>query len=214
MNKTLYKYSVIVVMLALVMGVSVYADDPKCEEQNYGGETCIVNKRFKIEKEVRLEGDSDWDDEVTIDLNDDDEVDKYIEFRITIENLTDEVEDLDFDEMKMKDSLPDELYRIGGEGLTEYWDNFEPGEEKKFNIKVRIDADELDRDGEFEKCVVNKAEVFWDDEFEGADTATVCWENINVKELPKTGASTAGLGYASISIMVGLYLRYVKKLAF
>jgi hypothetical protein len=150
------------------------------------GET--YNKRFKITKEVRLEGDNDWKDKVT-DVDEDD----VVEFRIEIKNLSDE-DAGDFDDMKMEDFLPDEMYRVGGSGLTEYWDDFDPDETKKFTIEAKVESDEYDRDVDFEKCVVNKAEVRWDGEFEGSDTATVCYGNVEPTELPETGAlSTLGL---------------------
>jgi LPXTG-motif cell wall-anchored protein len=182
--------------------------DADCEENYGGGETCIVNKRFKIEKWVRLEGEKkdksckEWNDEVTIDLTDNDEKDKYVEFCIRVKNMSDEYGDLDFDDMKMKDSLPEELKRTGGDGLTEEWDNFDPGETKEFRIKVRIDEDELDRDGEYEKCVVNKASVYWKGNKEGTDTATVCWKDYKkeIKELPKTGSESALAGIAGLAV--------------
>jgi hypothetical protein len=174
-------------ILLVLTAKTVYAG---CEPVYGGGEICIYNKRFEIEKEVRLEGDNTWRDKVYIDLTDEDENDKDIEFRIKIKNLSDEEteDEIDFDNMKMKDLLPNELDRIGGTGLTEYWDDFEPGETKEFIIRVELEDDERDREGEFEKCVVNKAEAYWDGEFEGSDTATVCYSNKEVTELPDTGA--------------------------
>lgn len=173
--------------IAVVMGLiaqvgTVYADN--CESNYGGGETCVYNKRFEIKKEVRFEGEDNWQDKVT-----DVEKDDVLEFRIKIKNLSDEESEdyIDFDEMKMKDILPDELYRLGGNDLTEEWDNFEPGETKEFIIKVEVDEDEFDRTENFEKCVVNKAEVYWDGKFEGADTATVCYGKGTPTELPKTG---------------------------
>ena len=114
--------------------------------------------------------------------------------------------------MKMKDILPDELIKVGGSGLTEYFDNFEPGETEEFVIKAEIKDSEFDRK-DFEKCVVNKAEVYFGDRFEGSDTATVCYGKGKVTELPKTGPestiamSLAGLGF----VVIGTLSR--KKLA-
>jgi len=106
----------------------------------------------------------------------------------------------------MEDSLPNELYRIGGNGLTEYWDDFDSGETKTFYIRASIDSDELEREGTFENCVVNKAEVEWDGEFEGSDTATVCYGNVPAKELPKTGANDVlalvGLGLVTLGVLI------------
>ena len=209
MYKNLKKFIVfaIVTSFMLVSMINVYADDcdPTYGGSNYGGGTCIINKRFSIEKEVRIEGDNEWKDKITGV-----EADDVIEFKITVENLSDEEAD-EFDNMKVEDFLPDELERVGGSGLTEYFDNFGSGDEKTFTIEAQIKSDEFDRDDNFEKCVVNKAEVSYDGEFEGADTATVCYGNVEVSELPKTGfgSTLAALGTAFTSL--GLLIKRKSK---
>lgn len=211
MKKTIV-YNLIAVLLfaagVVVFKTPVYADN-HCESNYGGGETCLVNKRFKIEKSVKIEGDDSWKDKVSLSK---DEKNDTIIFKIKITNKSDDVADLDFDNMKMEDFLPKELHRVGGSGLTENWDNFKPGETRTFEIEVKIDEDQFDRKDDFEKCVVNKAEVRWDGEFEGSDTATVCFSNDrHPKELPKTGAfpieAVAGLGLIS----VGFFLRKIGK---
>jgi hypothetical protein len=179
----------------ITLGLFVFLSTETVFADQYGE---VYNKRFRITKEVRIEGDNDWKDKVT-DVDEDD----IVEFRIEIKNLSDDDLD-DFDDMKMEDFLPDEMYRVGGSGLTEYWDDFEPGETKKFTIEAKVESDEYDRDVEFEKCIVNKAEVRWDGDFEGSDTATVCYGNIEPTELPETGAlSTLGLTGLGL-LVVGL----------
>jgi hypothetical protein len=204
--------SALVVAVLLVARTDVYADD-HCEDNYGGGENCVYNKRFRIEKEVRLEGDDSWRDKVTIDLTDGDENDKYIEFRIKIKNLSDDEADkyIDFDNMEMKDKLPDVFDKIKGD-LSVDWDDFEPGDEKEFKIRVELDEDEIDRNGDYEKCAVNKASVYWDDEFEGSDTATVCWTNEGeVLGLPDTGA-VANLAIAGFGLLTtGALLKGSKK---
>ncbi|MBU1132880.1 MAG: hypothetical protein ABIA11_00825 [Patescibacteria group bacterium] len=194
MNKSTAKKLIALVIFASFMflnGASVYA--------NYGGGE--VNKRFKITKQVRLEGDNSWKDKVTNVKEG-----EVIEFRITVENLSDEEAD-EFDNMKIEDFLPDELFRVGGSGLTEYWDNFGSGEEKKFTIEVKVEFNEYDRDITFEKCIVNKVELEWDGEFEGSDTATVCYGNEEPSELPKTGY-TSTLAIAGLATLVaGLFAK-------
>ncbi len=193
-------------LITFPFGISKTYASSMCEPTYGGGEICIYNKRFLITKEVRIQGDSEWKDKVT-DVEEGD----VVEFRVEIKNKSDENSD-DFDDMKMEDFLPDEMYRVGGSGLTEYWDDFEPGETKKFTIEAKVDSDEYDRDVEFEKCVVNKAEVRWDDEFEGSDTATVCYGNIEPSELPKTGAlSTLGLSGLGLLITGLLSKRFLRK---
>jgi hypothetical protein len=110
--------------------------------------------------------------------------------------------------MKMEDFLPSEIERVDGDGLTEYWEDFEPGETKTFYIDVEIDSDEFDREN-FDKCVVNKAEVRYDGKFEGADTATVCYGVGEITELPETGfvetALPLGLGLLAVAYVFKRY---------
>ena len=191
MNKSTVKKLIALVIIASFMflnGASVYA--------NYGGGE--VNKRFKITKQVRLEGDNSWKDKVTGVKEG-----EVVEFKITVENLSDEEAD-EFDNMKIEDFLPDELYKVGGSGLTEYWDNFGSGDEKKFTIEVKVESNEYDRDVEFEKCIVNKVELEWDGEFEGSDTATVCYGNEEPSELPKTGYTSSLAITGLVTLVAGL----------
>lgn len=168
-----------------------------------GGEYCVYNKRFTINKRVRIEGDSKWQDKVT-----DVKIGDVIEFKIEIINTSDE-EIGKFSDMKMKDYLPEELERTGGNKLTEYWNDFKPGDSKTFIIKAKIDKAEFDRSDSFEKCVVNKAEVTWDGEFEGADTATVCYGDTQLTELPETGGELL-VGFGGVVLTgLGFFLRKI-----
>lgn len=194
-------FAVVAFLTATSQGIVAFADE--CESQYGGGEKCLVNKRFEIDKKVRLcdkngENCSEWKDKVT-----DVEKGDKVQFKIKIKNLSDEEasEITDFDDMKMKDNLPDELYWVDGDGLTERWDNFDPGESKTFEFTAKVDASEYDLEN-FEKCVVNKASVYWDDKFEGADTATVCYGNRPLTELPKTGGE-AWLALGGFALILG-----------
>jgi LPXTG-motif cell wall-anchored protein len=212
MNKTktaknLIALSVAVTLVALFGGVNkAYAEH--CESNYGGGENCIYNKRFEIDKDVRIEGDSEWlEDKVTGVKKGD-----TVEFRIKIKNLSDEGTG-SFDNMKMEDSLPDELIREGGSGLTEYWNDFDAGETKTFIMRVKIDSDEFDRNDNFEKCVVNRAEVRWDKKFEGSDSAAVCYGNGEPRELPKTGAES-GLAVVGLALLAsGVLVKLTKRVA-
>ena len=189
----------------LLGGQKIYASSD-CETVYGGGEVCVYDTRFKIVKEVRIQGDTEWKDKVT-----DVKEGEVVEFRIKIRNRSDGPADAT-DDMKMEDFLPEEMTKVGGNGLTEEWDNFDPKDEKVFIIQAKVDSDEYDRDVEFEKCVVNKAELRWDGEFQGADTATVCYGNVQPSELPKTGAlSTMGLSGLVLLVSGLISKKYLKK---
>lgn len=189
----------------ITLGLFVFLSTGTAYAGQYGEEE-EYNLRFKITKEVRIQGDTEWKDKVT-DVDKDD----VVEFRIKIRNKSDDPADAT-DDMKMEDFLPEEMDKVGGSGLTEEWDNFDPKDEKVFIIQAKVDSDEYDRDVEFEKCVVNKAELRWDGEFQGSDTATVCYGNIEPTELPKTGAlSTLGLTGLGLLVAGLVSKKYLKK---
>ncbi len=188
----------------ITLGLFVFLSIGTVYAGQYGEEE--YNLRFKITKEVRIQGDSEWKDKVT-----DVKEGEVVEFRIKIRNRSDGPADAT-DDMKMEDFLPEEMTKVGGNGLTEEWDNFDPKDEKVFIIQAKVDSDEYDRDVEFEKCVVNKAELRWDGEFQGADTATVCYGNVQPSELPKTGAlSTMGLSGLVLLVSGLISKKYLKK---
>lgn len=192
--------ALLVVVTAGVVGVNkAYAG---CESNYGGGETCIYNKRFDIEKKVRKEGDDSWKDKVTNVKED-----QVVEFKIKVKNEG----EVEVNDMRMKDSLPKEMERVGGSGLTEYWGDFEPGESKTFTIKAVVKDSEYDREN-FEKCVVNKAEVEYKGDEEGSDTATVCYSDKEVTELPKTGGSSTAYGVLGLGLAaIGAFIKKLKK---
>lgn len=190
MHKLITAFIVVTAMSFLSSNI-VYAS---CEENYGGGETCVLNKSFEIEKKVRKEGNSEWKDKVT-------SVDKgeIIEFRIRVKN----VGEVETDNMKMTDNLPSSMERVGGDGLTEYFDNFAPGDREEFVIKAKVKDSEYDRKN-FDKCVVNIAELEFGDKHEGSDDATVCYSDKKPTELPKTGAeSTLPMGIAG-TVLAGI----------
>jgi hypothetical protein len=204
----------LIVAIAIAFTLAVAFNQPvlaDCEPNYGGGETCVYNKRFEIEKEVRFEGDNEWKDKITNVKEGD-----VVEFRIRITNLSDEDSEdyVDFDNMEMKDILPDELYRIAGDQLEVEWNDFEPGETKEFIIKVKVEANEYDRNESFEKCVVNKAEVYWDGTFEGSDTATVCYGKGVPTELPETGFESTlaliGAGFVATGFVLSKSRKFAK----
>lgn len=173
-----------------------------CEDDGDYGETCTFEKKFQIEKKVRISGDSEWKDKVTGVKEG-----QIVEFRIIAKNIG----ELSADDMKMIDSLPGELEKTGGAGLTEEWNDFNDGDSKTFIIQARIKSTEFKRTDNFEKCVVNKAELRQNDNKQGSDTATVCYGEKKITELPKTGPISTELmsilGFASTGLGLALKKR-------
>jgi len=177
------------VSAGLFGGSQVYAG---CTPNYGGGQTCIYNKNFDIEKKVRKVGDDSWKDKVTGVKKD-----EVVEFKIKVKNAG----EVDVDKMKMTDKLPKELERVGGDGLTEYWDDFDEDETKTVVIKAKVKDSEYDRKN-FEKCVVNKAIVEYKGDQEASDTATMCYGDGEPTELPKTGGNTVVYGALGLGLMV------------
>ncbi len=189
--------AVIVVVLSTASASNVYAD---CHSTYGGGKTCDNTIIFKVEKKVRLAGTTEWKDKITNVKKGD-----VIEFRIRVTNIGDK----SVNSMEMKDKLPSDIFnKIGGSGLTEEWDSFDPGDVKEFIIQVKVKDSEFTSSRSFDKCVVNKAEAYYDGDFVGSATATVCYSNRTVTELPKTGIGStvsytiAGLGLLSLGLLI------------
>jgi len=185
---------VIIGLMAVLSIGNAYAS---CEDVYGGGERCIINKSFRIEKEVRIKGDSTWREKVILE-----DLDDIVEFRITVRNTG----ELEVDDVKMEDILPDELKRVGGSGLTETFDNFKPGDSEKFIIEAELTDDAKDENKS--DCFVNRARVIYKDHVEGEDVATVCVEVGEISELPETGFDTLtiltvlGLGSMALGIVI------------
>ena len=154
--------------------------------------------KVSISKKVRKEGDDRWEDKIT-DVEEGD----VIEFKIKVENKSDE-DTSSIDDLKMEDKLPKELEKISG-GLTEYWDDFDHDDDKTFIIKAKVRSSEYDKD--VDKCVDNKARVFIDGDEEDEAEATVCYSNVEVSELPETGAGSFAVISGLITSAFGIVLK-------
>jgi hypothetical protein len=226
MTKLMVKNKLIFVIFAVLAFVVFLAGKAlaDCEPNYGGGETCTFKKHFDIEKYVRLEGDESWKNEVTVDLDDSDEADKLIEFKIVVKASVRDADGVDvnsitFDDMKMSDKWPDELKFLSKESedeLTEKWDSFKPGETKTFYITGKIKDSEKE-DVDSEKCVVNTARLYQNDDRIDSDDATVCYTQGGevlgaISELPATG-NLSVLGIAGVGlILLGAFLRGKKAI--
>lgn len=209
-------------VFALVLGLFTVPTRAECTPNYGGGENCVYESRFKIKKYVKLEDDNSWKDEVLIDLDDDDEDDKKILFKVevTVDVEGDDIDEdsIEFDDMEMKDSLPDELKFLSEseDDLTEEWDNFKAGDKKTFYFTTKITDSEKKKDGSYEKCVINTAKLYQDGDKVDDDDAVVCYKRGGdvlgtSTELPETG--TPGIAGISgiLSLALGAYLRLKKN---
>ncbi len=167
-------------------------DNEKPKEEDKEG------SELSISKKVRKEGDDRWEDKIT-DVEEGD----VIEFKIKVTNKSDE-DTKSIDDLKMLDKLPKELEKLSG-GLTEYWDDFEAGDDKTFTIKAKVRSSEFE--GNVDKCVDNRAYVYKDKNEKDSDRATVCYSNVEVTELPETGAGLAMTLGGFITSAAGIVLK-------
>lgn len=202
---TLFVSGLLAVAFQLATQSKAYAQS--CEPTYGGGQDCTSTQTFDVSKKVRIEGSNDdsWNDKVT-DVKEGD----VVEFKIEVKNTG----NVEVDGMKMTDSLPDEMYKTGGDGLTESWDNFEPGETQTFIIQAKVNASEFDA-ANFDKCVVNKVKVEQDGDTVGTAAATVCYSNAELTELPQTGDNSlitfAVIGFGLIAL--GLLIKKSNRFA-
>ena len=129
--------------------------------------------------------------------------DEEITFKLKIKNTGDET----FDEVHVKDYLPDYLLQLSGDFDFTLYD-LNPDEEVEKEIKVKVVPANVFPDGHSIICVVNTAEV-WNDEEKDKDTAQVCLEEkvLGVTELPPTGPENwfILLGLSVTSALIGLF---------
>lgn len=172
--------------------------NPVVRAETYGGGDNEIT--LQIVKEVKLDGDPSYKDKVFVDLTKDDQRNKNIVFKVTIKNKGDKVENL-----KMEDFLPSALEKVSG-NLTEEWSSLDKDEVKTFEISAKIKSSEIIADKDYEKCVVNKAELRRDGNFSGSDVATLCYGNKPITSLPSTGivpvVGMLGLGLVTLGQLI------------
>lgn len=128
-----------------------------------------------------------------------------ITFILKIKNTGDEK----FDEVHVKDYLPDYLKHLSGDLDFIIYD-LDPDEEVEKEIKVKVvPANEFPDEAII--CVVNSAEA-WSDDEKDKDTAQVCLEKkvLGVTVLPPTGPEN-WLIILPFSLLVGVAGFYLKK---
>jgi uncharacterized repeat protein (TIGR01451 family) len=197
MEKLIRLISIILFVLVLVfMAKPAHAT---CDEQ-YGG--VCKELELQIDKVVWDPANGNFKDNLGINdykFGPDEE----ITFKLKIKNTGDET----FDEVHVKDYLPDYLLQLSGDFDFIIYD-LDPDEEVEREIKIKVvSADNFPADNAL-ICVVNTAET-WNNSENDKDTSQVCLEKkvLGVTELPPTGPENwfIFLGLSITSALIGLF---------
>ena len=173
-----------------------FANDAKCFG-SYGQEIdCPVqNISFSIQKTVRKAGESTFVEQVNAGD------DSKVEFSVTVKNTGDTT----VSNVKLIDVLPANLTSTNS---TDYTINdFAPNQERTFMVTATANVKGL-AEGQT-NCVVNVANVVFNNETKASDTASVCIKNGQVlaTKLPNTGIANNGtIGLFVIAILSGFII--------
>lgn len=136
-----------------------------------------------------------------------------ITFPIIVKNSGEET----LNQIQVIDYLPDFVSFLSGpegavqDGQEIRWtiDRLEPGEERKFEIRVQVvDSEALAGRGSF--CLINRVRVTAETGESDEDTAEICLETrvLGAETLPEAGADLALAGVASVALTsLALFLK-------
>ncbi|HLB51885.1 hypothetical protein A3F07_01940 [candidate division WWE3 bacterium RIFCSPHIGHO2_12_FULL_38_15] len=130
------------------------------------------SENLEVNKKVRI-GDNDKYSSKVVGVDQS----EIITFLLELKNTGEK----NIQDIKVVDDLPEEFELISGK-LEDKVGEVKDGEAKNLFIVVKV-KDGVNLAG---KCVINKVEAKWDDNKE-SDEATVCFEEKELIELPKTG---------------------------
>ena len=156
------------------------------------------SERLEVNKKVRIGEDEKYSSKA-VGVNQSEIITFLLEIRNTGEK---NIQDIDVD-----DDLPDELLLISG-NLNTTVSEIKDGSGKNLFIVAKV-KDGVNLAG---KCVTNKVKISWDDESE-SDEATVCFEDKELTELPKTGLDSSILSaLGAISLIMGTSIKVYASL--
>lgn len=160
---------------------------------SYGSNSCS-NSGYNLTKRVSIKDESAKQKITGIKKG------TVFKYTFTIENKTNETKTL-----KLVDSLPKELERVGGIGFTEEV-TLAKNSSVKLYMEVKVKDSEFENKTNFEKCVVNTAELYKDGSKKESSSATVCYGEGVAKNLPETGPNDIfaliGLVFAIAGIVI------------
>lgn len=184
--------------LIVVSSVLALNANASCSGSYYGSSSCS-DSGFDLTKKVSFK-----DEEAKQKLTGVKKGDVF-KYTFKIENKTDETKTL-----KLIDNLPNELERVAGIGFTE-----EVTLGKKSSVKlvmeVKVKDSEFENKKDFEKCVVNTAQLYKDGAKKESSSATVCYGEGIAKTLPETGPNdifaVVGLILATAGVVIRKSIR-------
>ena len=156
------------------------------------------SERLEVNKKVRIGDDEKYSSKaVGVDQS------ETITFLLEIKNTGEK----NIQDIEVEDDLPDELSLISG-NLNTTVSEIKDGSGKNLFIVAKV-KDGVNLAG---KCVTNKVKISWDDESE-SDEATVCFEDKELTELPKTGVDSNILSaLGTVSLIMGTSLKVYANL--
>ena len=182
MKKFNFALTALLLIAGLILTSRTTLAAVRCETQYGGGEVCVYTGELQLDKEV-------WNPELEKFVDNLGLTDykfapgEKIVFKLAVKNVGDKT----FDQLNLKDLLPDYLELESGELEWEIADlAVDETEERRFGTRV-VPVDKLP-EGNTTLCVVNEAEV-WSGDEKDKDTAQVCITKkvLGVTELPPTG---------------------------
>jgi len=160
---------------------------------SYGSGSCS-NSGYNLTKRVSVKDESGKQKITGIKKG------QVFKYTFNVENKTNETKTL-----KLIDNLPKELERVNGIGFTEEV-KLEKNSSVKLYMEVKVKDSEFENKSNFEKCVVNTAELYKDGSKKESSSATVCYGEGVANTLPETGANEIfaliGLVLASAGIVI------------
>lgn len=155
-------YIVIALILATLSSKSAFALN--CVSTAYGNLCSGAPLDYDVRKTVSKTAGSEGTDRIT-GISQGDTFTFY--FRVS-NNTLNEVT------LTLEDNLPSNLERVGGIGYTEKVTLY-PKSRKTLEMVVKVKDSEFQNKNFFQKCVVNKANLYKDKDLKDSATATVCY---------------------------------------
>lgn len=169
-----------------------------CSSSGYG--TTCTNADYNLTKTVVKNGSQENKEKITGVKKG-----ENFTYKFKVENKTSNEVTLN-----LVDNLPSEFERISGIGNTEKI-TLGAKSNKTLEMVVKVKDSEFVNKTNFEKCVVNKANLYKEGSEKDTSTATVCFGDGVVSKLPQTGPENFVLGAGALSLALGFALKRFRR---